>query len=274
MRSDDDGISFGPPREITDVVAGYRQKGVDWQLVGNGCGHGIQLASGRLVEALWLSHPTGLGNGGPRHSWWYPANVGVLYSDDHGGTWKIGDWVIRASAEFPHPNETCEVELADGRVLFNTRVEGPFYRRAVTTTADVAGRWDPPRYDQGLFDPHCEGSILRLSVKGAHTRNRILFCNPDSKDSSRDAPGGIGGQSRPRRNLTVRLSYDECRTWPVSKVIDSGIAGYSDLTLLPDGTLFCIYERGSTNGSQTANAALTLFRFDLRWLTGGRDDGG
>ena len=126
MRSDDDGITFGPPREITDVVAGYRRKNVDWQLVGNGCGHGLQLASGRLVEALWLSHPTGLGGGGPRHSWWYPANVGVLYSDDHGGTWKIGDWVIRASAKFPHPNETCEVELADGRVLFNTRVEGPF----------------------------------------------------------------------------------------------------------------------------------------------------
>ena len=111
-------------------------------------------------------------------------------------------------------------------------------------------------------------------MTGAHTRNRVLFCNPDSEDSPRDAAGGIGGQSRPRRNLTVRLSYDECRTWPVSKVIDSGIAGYSDLTRLPDGTVFCIYERGTTNGSQTATTALTLFRFDLRWLTGGRDDGG
>jgi sialidase-1 len=266
MRSDDDGVSFSTPREITDVIARYRRKGVAWRVVGDGCGHGIQLGSGRLVEALWLSDSSQAHGGGHR-----PGNVGVIYSDDHGATWNIGDWVIRNSAEFPNPSETCAVELSDGRVLFNTRVESERYRRVVTLTNDVAGPWGQPHYDEHLFGPWCEASLLRISGPSDPGGTRILFCNPDSERFPASAQGGIGGKSRPRRNLTLRLSYDDGRTWPVSKVIDPGVAGYNDLTMLPDHTLLCLYERGSTTGSQTANAALTLERFDLGWLTGGKD---
>jgi len=264
MRSDDDGATFSAPREITDVIAGYRAQGVKWRVVGNGCGNGIQLASGRLVEALWLSDSTQVRGGGHR-----PGNVGVIYSDDHGATWKIGGWVMKNSAELPNPSETCEVELSDGRVLFNTRVEGKHYQRVTTVAADVAGSWSEPKFEPALFEPWCEASLLRIS--GSPDKNRILFCNPDSEHSPVEAHAGIGGKSRARRNLTIKISYDDCQTWPVSKVIDPGVAGYSDMAIGPDGTIFCLFEHGTTTGSQTANAAVTLERFDLGWLTDGKD---
>ena len=37
--------------------------------------------------------------------------------------------------------------------------------------------------------------------------------------------------------MTVRVSYDEGKSWPVSKVIHEGPAAYSCLTRLPDGSI-------------------------------------
>jgi sialidase-1 len=265
LRSDDDGRTFSTPREISSVIAGYREKGLAWRAFGNGCGHGIQLRNGRLLVALWLTDSSMRHGGGHR-----PDDVGSLYSDDHGRTWQIGDWAERDRWTHDEPSETCEVELSDGRVLFNSRAESPRYLRAFAVSPDGSSNWSPSGLDTRLYDPWCEASILRLPGDGPV---RILFCNPDSRDEPANTPGGIGRKSRPRMNLSVKLSPDDCRSWPVSREIDSGVAGYSDLAALPDGSIFCLYERGTTNGRQTANAAITLVRFDLSWLTGGRSGG-
>jgi sialidase-1 len=62
-------------------------------------------------------------------------------------------------------------------------------------------------------------------------------------------------------NLTVRLSCDSGRSWPVSKVVESGPAMYSVMARLPDGTIGLLYENGDAEG-------LTFVRFDLAWLGG------
>ena len=41
--------------------------------------------------------------------------------------------------------------------------------------------------------------------------------------------------------MTVSLSYDECRTWPVHKLIYEGPGEYSDLAIAPDMTALLIY---------------------------------
>ena len=64
--------------------------------------------------------------------------------------------------------------------------------------------------------------------------------------------------------MTIRLSYDECRTWPMSKVLDTEYSGYSDLAVTGDGTVLCLYE---TEGCRK----ITLARFNLPWLTDGKD---
>jgi sialidase-1 len=67
------------------------------------------------------------------------------------------------------------------------------------------------------------------------------------------------------------MSYDEGQTWPIAKVLDPGISGYADLVATPDGTILCLYERGSVSDSHFHTGYLTLARFNLAWLTDGRD---
>jgi len=47
MRSDDDGLTWTKPVEITAAFEGFR-KTCDWKVIATGPGHGIQLKSGRL----------------------------------------------------------------------------------------------------------------------------------------------------------------------------------------------------------------------------------
>ena len=68
-------------------------------------------------------------------------------------------------------------------------------------------------------------------VGSDESQSRILFCNPDNIDGE-DAKGS--SIFRTRKNLTMKLSYDECQTWAVSKVIESGLSGYSAIAVCPD----------------------------------------
>ena len=72
---------------------------------------------------------------------------------------------------------------------------------------------------------------------------RLLFSNPDAME---------------RKNVTVRMSGDNGVTWKVKRSVEPGPSGYSDLAVLPDGTILLLYER--------SNTALTLARFNLKWL--------
>jgi sialidase-1 len=257
MLSRDGGRSFTKPLEITPVFEEF-QKDFLWNVIGNGTGHGIQLRSGRLVVPVWLS------NGGRRHR---PSVVSVIYSDDHGTTWKRGSLVFNLMTNM---SETTVVELADGSVLLNMRSEDREHRRAVVTSKDGAGRWTVPRFDPALLEPVCNASLLRLTEKSATSRSRILFSNPDNLEYS-GKHGPSYDRNRDRKNLTVKLSYDECQTWPVSKVLEPGVSAYSDLAAGRDGTIHCLYECDGVNGSMWDTRYVTLASFSLAWLTDGKD---
>jgi sialidase-1 len=77
-RSDDDGLSFRTPVEVTAAVAPLRRV-LPWMVVATGPGHGIQLKNGRLLVPIWLSPGTGSGAHGD-------SVVSVLYSDNSGAT--------------------------------------------------------------------------------------------------------------------------------------------------------------------------------------------
>jgi sialidase-1 len=115
-------------------------------------------------------------------------------------------------------------------------------------------------------------AIVRVS-RAPGDKNRILFANPDNL--ARADGNESAGKSRDRKNLSLKLSYDEGQTWPVNKVLEPGYSAYSDVTVLPDGTLLCFYEHGRRSDAAkqkpTSYAGLTLARFNLEWLTDGRD---
>lgn len=250
QRSEDDGATWSEPVEITDAFAGFSQR-FPWRVIATGPGHGIQLRNGRLIVPVWLS----TGTGGHAHR---PSVNSVIYSDDGGDTWRAGEI---AAGEFNplNPSETAAVELADGRVMLNFRHESPGRGRAVTISPDGIGDWSPVTHDSALPEPVCMAGLHRLSTVNDSNRNRLLFSNPNNP------------LDRRRRNLTIRLSYDEGASWPVNKPLEPAFSAYSDLTVGPDGMIYCLFERGSDDNPDTAYATLTLARFNLEWLTEGLD---
>jgi sialidase-1 len=46
--------------------------------------------------------------------------------------------------------------------------------------------------------------------------------------------------------MTVRISHDNGNTWKVKNVLHQGPAAYSNLVVLPNGNLACLYEAGVT----------------------------
>ncbi len=74
QRSDDDGLSFSEPVEITQAFEGFRPE-YDWKVLATGPGHGIQLSSGRLLVPVWLSTGTGGHAHRPRRSRSSPATT-------------------------------------------------------------------------------------------------------------------------------------------------------------------------------------------------------
>ena len=214
-----------------------------------------------MLVAFWFS----LGTGGHAHR---PADLGVLYSDDRGKTWKTGGWICRdggAAADgrkIVNPSETMLAELSGGRVLASIRSESEPNRRLSALSPDGGATWSKPVFQELLPEPVCMASLIR-PPDGA-----LLFSNPDNLPV-RGKPGQPG-RNRERRNLTARLSRDEGESWPVSRPIEKGFSGYSDLSVLPEGTLLCFYERGAARNNHYATEALTLARFNREWLAAGR----
>jgi sialidase-1 len=257
QRSEDDGITWSAPTEITATFESFR-KNYDWKVLATGPNHSIQIRSGRLVVPVWLS----TGTGGNAHR---PSVTGTIYSDDQGRTWKAGDIAVPCTEEWINPNETVAIELSDGSVMLNCRNESKAHRRLITISPDGATGWSTPKFDNALLEPICMAGIVRYSLD----RPRILFCNPDnlSRADGKEEPG----KNRDRKNVSVKLSYDEGKTWVVNKSLEPGASMYSDIAVTKSGTILCFYGRGTKPGF--AGDALTLARFNLEWLTDGKDSG-
>ena len=91
-------------------------------------------------------------------------------------------------------------------------------------------------------------AIERYTSKaGGDDRDRILWTGPKGPD---------------RRNLVVRISYDEGETFPVERPIISGYSAYSDLSLLKDRSVGVLWERGSDHPCQ----AITFTRLTREFL--------
>ena len=254
--SDDDGQNWSAPRDITATFDAFRPE-YNWRVCATGPGHAIQLSNGRLVAGVWLS--TGeTREFGPQHKGHRPSCIRTIYSDDHGATWQRGDIIASHNDDIRNPNENMPYQHSDGRVQLNVRSESVRHRRVVAFSKDGATGWTAPEYHEGLFEPVCMASLIR------YDEGRALFVNPDS-ESIPATPVGSPGHL-PRRNLTVRLSEDDGMTWVAKMVIDPGVAGYSDLAVHPDGTIFCVYEGGAMGDNHFRNTHLTLARFDIGWI--------
>ena len=233
--SKDDGKTWAKPRRIDQARKPH------WRWYATGPGNAIQLTRGEhkgrlLIPANHSDHSRG----------GHPYRSHVVWSDDHGKTWQLGGVLSDRT------NEAAVVERSDGSVLLSTRSYHGKHKRAMAASEDAGKTWGDVYLDNALHTPVCQGSILRYSwaeEKDRGGRSRILF----------SSPGGSG-----RTHLTVRLSYDEGKTWPVGKVVYRGGSAYSNLITLPDGRIGMLYEKDGY-------ARIVFATFTLDWLTDGKD---
>lgn len=269
LRSTDDGLTWSKPVDITAAADRFRPEW-PWRVIATGPCHGIQLRSGRLVVPVWLAKAEGGAHG--------KAVVSTLFSDDRGTTWQRGDIAVSNTASTPGVSEATVAQLSDGRVMLIARNHAASHRKVVVFSRDGATGWSSPEFAEALPEPICQASLFSYADPAAPGKTRLLFSGPDSLERAdgKAAPGS----RRDRKNLSVKLSHDDGRTWSASRSLESGPSAYSDLAVLPDGTLLCFYENGRPGATRPNSkrtdwpyARLTLARFNLAWLTAGPSAG-
>jgi sialidase-1 len=236
--SDDHGVTWAAPRDLTASV-----KKPEWRWFATGPGTGIQLRCGRLVIPACRN----TGKGGKATA------ALVFYSDDHGKTWQIGGEAGDSLSE------SQVVELADGSVMLNARrTAARPHQRGVAISKDRGETFGPVWHDPALVDPTCQASILRCSLAAEGQGNRLIFSNPAT-----DIAGRWG-----RKNLTLRMSLDEGKTWPVARLLHPGFSAYSSLVMLSHESIGCLFESGGDVKTERYQR-ITFAKFTLSWLMEG-----
>jgi len=104
-------------------------------------------------------------------------------------------------------DEPQVVELADGSIRMNMRSGQEVRRRIEGLSDDGGASWGKQWIQDALIEPPCQASIFRYTRYPEYGKNRLLFSNPASREQ--------------RIKLTVRLSFDEGVSWPVSRELHS-----------------------------------------------------
>lgn len=182
-------------------------------------GRGIQTSDGTLLHTL-----VNLDEG-----------VFLFGSDDHGESWYLIDSPITPA------DESKVVELKDGSWMVNSRVANIGMRYFHIT--DDRGKTWTSYPDSTLVDPGSNASLIRYPTHDE--RSILLFSNSNSPDQ--------------RKNMTVRYSLDEGKTWSEGKTIYPGSAAYSSMTILENGEIGLFFEKDDYSEN-------VFVKFSLDWL--------
>ncbi|WP_080903235.1 exo-alpha-sialidase [Parabacteroides sp. Marseille-P3160] len=273
--SDDEGESWSDRVEITDIFhvkeSGRPNKdengrwikdinGFPCDFLGRafhmpGPGHGIQLSSGRLLLQVWHRKNLEKMNGTKINVSDRQYGLSTIYSDDHGKTWRHGSFFGHDGLNM---NESRMVELDNGDIYINARYTNnnpteKNYYRVIAISHDGGITWSKEHIDDKNFplSNSCDGGLARLtSKKEGNKKSRLLYSKNESLEG--------------RKNLVVRISYDEGLTWNLAKTLDKGRVAYSDIAVLPDKSILVLYETEKFK-------PMYCVKFNLEWLTDGKD---
>lgn len=244
-KSMDNGQTWSNPRDITSQIYG---KGcpdasrANWYGAFAASGRALQLNDGRILFAVAARLTS---------DWGGRLSNYACYSDDGGETWSVSE-----NAADLNGDEAKLMELDNGDLVMSIRNRDKGTRK-FCISKDRGTTWGKSYLQADMNDPACNGDIIRYSsVKEGADKNRILHSIPDDPAI--------------RQNVSVLLSYDEGKTWPVKKTISPGLSAYSSMTILPDGTIGIIVEEGKWDANLPGEDGFKLWfmRFSLDWLEG------
>lgn len=230
-RSDDDGVTWSKPINITEQV-----KKPEWCFILQGPGKGITMRDGTIVFAAQYQDPADQNR--------LPHST-IIYSTNHGKTWQVG------TGAFDDTTESQVVEVKPGLLMLNCRYNRKA-ARVVMTTIDMGKTWQQHETSEvSLIEPgSCMASLIDVDQEvGKNVGGWLLFSNPDS--------------TRERHRLTIKASPDRGLKWPTERrlLLDEGTsAGYSCMSMIDENTVGILYE-----GSQ---AHMTFQRILLSDLIG------
>ncbi|SHM84844.1 sialidase-1 [Chitinophaga jiangningensis] len=233
ITSTDAGAHWSAPVNITTQVHRPMQPQTnsaynfpeDWRSYANTPGHALQFTQGRYRGRIYVA--ANHSAGAPQPDFTDYAAHGY-YTDDHGKTFHLA-----ATLPVPGSNESTAAELGNNRLILNARNQKGDKRMRIVGISNNGGHsWDSTYYDARLPDPVCEGSILHIGWK----KKKAILAFANAADTLQ------------RNHLTVRLSYDEGATWPVTIPVagtdnrKGDYIAYSDLVLFRNKRLGILYE--------------------------------
>jgi len=220
--SDDEGVSWSAPGEITYAYEGLREQ-FPWTVIAAGPGHGMVTSSCRLIVPVWLASNR---EDITQHR---PSVISTLYSDDGGATWACGE-IVYANPEFVNPSESVLAELTDGSIMICCRHETPMEvgdtrwdgmrQRKIAYSADGTGQWHGWHFEPSLPDCTCSAGMTQ-------SEGKIWISNCPERN---------------RTHLSLSVSADEGKTWHRHMEL-ALYGGYSDIFYHPEtGRIYGILE--------------------------------
>mgnify|MGYP003342976408 FL=1 len=141
----------------------------------------------------------------------------VFGSNDNGKTWFITETPTSPG------DESKIVELNDGSWMVNSRVNKLGYRYSHFSNDD--GKTWISKKEESIIDPGCNGSLIRYSHG---EKNLLLLTNINNK--------------KERKEIVLRYSIDEGKSWSNPKIIYNGETAYSSMTVMENGNLGLFFE--------------------------------
>lgn len=166
----------------------------------------------------------------------------VVYSDDHGATWKFGGYGQSGSRESLAVQTIAPKENHASLYVTERNFGATPGHRMKALSFDGGQSYTDYGIDNSIptpVTPHWTGIVAGIER---------LYLSPDSRSGSLVYSGPC--DPTVRMNMTMRVSLDEGETWPIVKTLDPGLSGYSDLVRLPaNAGVGIIYENGETTFS-------------------------
>lgn len=208
ITSTDGGDTWSTPRTLTDELYNttYTEGAVQGSFAGSGRGLMLQRQKDQQLNGrimFAMSHRFANNN----------VQEYIIYSDDEGDTWKFS-----TQSAYSGGDESKLVELADGTVMISVRQGG---QRGYNKSTDGGVTWGTQAKWADISGCACNGDILYVN------KHVMLHSYPNNGS---------------RKNLTIKASFDDGKSWSNPYVVCAPGASYSTMDVTKDGDIAIFYE--------------------------------